>query len=133
VLVSLLLIIAIVVVVSSSVSSSADCWDGQAQQATITVAEPLIAAINQYNQDHQLLPKSLDALIPKYIDVLPTPAVGSHQWAYQVTKHGYELYVQSSNPEPPSLISSLIFGRGDFDDRYFRYSDVRKVWEMADW
>lgn len=110
-----------------------DRWDEQAQQETIAVAQPLIDAINQYNSDQKSPPLTLEQLIPTYLETLPAPTVGSRQWSYMISKRGYELFVESSNPEPPSILYALIFGMGDFDDRYFRYSDTRKVWEMADW
>ena len=109
-----------------------DRWDQQAQKQTIEAAQPLIEAINAYKLDRGNYPNQLEELVPEYLDQIPQPIVGSGEWSYGTSKFGFSLYVESANNEPPPLIWMLLFGRGGYDDRSFKYSSARDTWGIAD-
>ncbi len=109
-----------------------DRWDQEAQQLTIEAAQPLIEAINAYKLDRGNHPNQLEELVPEYLDQIPQPIVGSGEWSYGTSKLGFSLYVESANNEPPPLIWMLLFGRGGYDDRSFKYSSARDTWGIAD-
>lgn len=72
-------------------------WVRAAEQA-----EPLIAAIEQYNADHGEFPSSLDALVPNYLNEIPfTGMVGYTDFMYvrsdgETPYKGYEVFIPTS-------------------------------------
>lgn len=135
VVVVLAVIILITTVVYWSMANDGvrDQWDPESIERTKAVSHELIVAINRYHQENAAYPDDLDALVPVYIAELPTPLVGSQEWSYKLDGDSFDLYVESSDTDPPPALFMRFFGPRGYDDRSMEYSESAEEWFVSDW
>lgn len=68
------------------------------------IGESIVTAINAYHDKYEAYPKSLDSLVPEFIDEIETPTFGTKKWWYVVLENGkhFELSFEGA-----SAISSV--------------------------
>jgi len=55
----------------------------------------VIAALEEYKQDHTVYPPRLEDLIPEYLEEVPLPAAGNKEWCYDLFRDGsFQLAVE---------------------------------------
>ena len=57
----------------------------------------VIAALEEYKQDHAVYPQRLEDLIPQYLTDVPQPTAGNRKWRYDLYRTGnFQLCVEDS-------------------------------------
>lgn len=73
--------------------------------APITTGEPVIQALENYRALNGAYPKSLQELVPAYLQKIPTPEIGVNQWTYEYyNANHYNLSVLYKNNSYESII-----------------------------
>jgi len=59
-----------------------ESWSDRSIERTKRSGEAVIDALDRYQEDHDVYPKSLQELVPRYLGVIPRPAAGVREWRY---------------------------------------------------
>jgi len=83
------------------------CYSWRESQVTETKKRGDVVrhALNEYRTKTGSFPKSLDALVPEYVKVIPQPTVGRRAWNYKayLDNTGYLLSVALRSEREPEL------------------------------
>lgn len=79
-------------------------WQAADVRSTIAKGEQIRSALEAHYADHGVYPDALTALMPTYLQTLPTPDTGYKIWMYQVSQSraGYELGFAANESRYPS-------------------------------
>jgi hypothetical protein len=67
-----------------------DLWERRQTRITLCRGNAVVLALYRYSHERGSFPASLSDLVPRYIDRIPVPRLGSGKWSYEPRDEGHE-------------------------------------------
>jgi len=97
------------------------CSDGQRQvDETVRNGNRIIAALEQYRDEHGCYPDKLNDLSPEYLAEIPSATWGLGEWKYEADVNDFDLHVDES------------IHTGDGYHLWLRYLGKESGWQFGD-
>jgi len=85
-------------------------------EKTKIAGDKIIRAIRDYHERQGRYPKTLDSLVPEFIDSIPSPKWGLRRWRYVVKENYFELSVSANKGDYPILFYDTEWEEWYYDD-----------------